>query len=503
VVDLLIFNRCAVAAELREYNNLLLMKQSSYVTECQSLDSTALSSTTTATTHATTISSAALTHPLPHPTPPPHHSQPLMMQHPSHADYSTVETAWHQLETARRKLKLVQEKLSLDQELLKQDKRNFARRTRATKLKQQQQQQSLLAQQEHHESMQIQALQERIRVLEKEVTRIKAEEAVGKQHAEHDATVTVATAETVATMGDETVASEIDNCNDKDDDADSATGVDNNILALKVQLKEMQKKCEHQSNLLTQQQEEIKQLQQEFEQKTDVKDAIQVPQSSSIMDDDNDPATTTQRSEYEGINAIPCHFDIQMQPNSTQRETPITSSTDSKLTMVLDWEWERSHPTILSGLYTGTINDNHLPHGHGSLRWDDGAVYMGDWHEGVRQGHGVWVSVEGDVYQGLWDDDCIQGQGTFLWSDGRWYQGTFLKGQRHGKGWQSWPYGAHYQGDFCHDKRHGCGTYVYADGRKYVGEYQDERPHGQGTLWVAGGDDIIHQGQWEFGEYVG
>ncbi len=156
-------------------------------------------------------------------------------------------------------------------------------------------------------------------------------------------------------------------------------------------------------------------------------------------------------------------------------------------------------------VYTGTILPlTSVTHGNGTLRWNVGAVYIGDWQHGKHHGQGVYLNAEDDIYQGGWKDDmyhcgsCVSSSdieskftntttttttttnllnsadSIMLWADGRWYQGGFYQGKRHGYGRQSWPFGAQYQGAFEHDKRQGYGVYVYADGRKYTGMYTDE-----------------------------
>ncbi|KAL7563374.1 hypothetical protein ACA910_014210 [Epithemia clementina (nom. ined.)] len=168
--------------------------------------------------------------------------------------------------------------------------------------------------------------------------------------------------------------------------------------------------------------------------------------------------------------------------------------------LVLEQEWQGTEDLV--GIYTGWFSkSSNTPDGDGTLRFDDGAVYDGAWHHGLRQGSGVYATVEGDVYRGEWYQDVQHGQGTYVWSDGRLYRGHYECGLRQGPGVLCWPYGAHYQGDFDQDKRNGQGIYTYADGRSYTGAYQDDRPHGFGTLRAADGA-ILYEGQWEFGEQM-
>ena len=167
--------------------------------------------------------------------------------------------------------------------------------------------------------------------------------------------------------------------------------------------------------------------------------------------------------------------------------------------MVMEFEWQGSEQ--LFGVYTGSLNENDNPHGSGTLRADDGAVYDGEWKDGKRHGQGVYATVDGDLYRGAWKDDQHHGKGTFVWGDGRVYRGDYVHGERHGQGVMCWPHGAHYQGEFAHNKRNGKGQYTHPDGRLYSGEYKDDRPHGQGSLKDADGQ-VIFEGQWELGEQM-
>lgn len=182
------------------------------------------------------------------------------------------------------------------------------------------------------------------------------------------------------------------------------------------------------------------------------------------------------------------------------RPPPLNPKTHTR---VLNKEW---YGESLAGIYIGYWSLEHNePDVHGTLRVEDGAIYDGKWHRGMRHGHGVYATIEGDVYHGEWRNGQYDGWGTLVWSDGRVYRGHWKDGKRHdsGSSLMTWPHGATYQGPYEKDKRSGAsGRYTYPDGRTYSGAYRDDRPHGRGTLTDAQGT-VVYDGHWEFGEFLG
>lgn len=63
---------------------------------------------------------------------------------------------------------------------------------------------------------------------------------------------------------------------------------------------------------------------------------------------------------------------------------------------VIEWDWSGRS---LNGKYTGWFNLEGNPDGQGTLRIDDGALYVGQWKNGLRHGFGVYTSIDGDLYK--------------------------------------------------------------------------------------------------------
>jgi len=120
------------------------------------------------------------------------------------------------------------------------------------------------------------------------------------------------------------------------------------------------------------------------------------------------------------------------------------------------------------GLYTGVLVKKR-PHGRGTMKYDDGRHYEGNWNHGRWHGVGRAIFANNDIFEGTYDMDQRHGHGMYQWNDGRVYTGQFFQDQRQGRGTYTWPDGAVYQGEFQAGHRHGQGMYRFADGSVYTG----------------------------------
>ena len=67
--------------------------------------------------------------------------------------------------------------------------------------------------------------------------------------------------------------------------------------------------------------------------------------------------------------------------------------------------------------------------GRGSMAWPSGARYFGDWHAGKPAGRGIAVLPDGSVYQGEWVDGFPEGVGRLTQADGTVLEGRWRAGQ--------------------------------------------------------------------------
>lgn len=68
-------------------------------------------------------------------------------------------------------------------------------------------------------------------------------------------------------------------------------------------------------------------------------------------------------------------------------------------------------------LYTGSIDENGLPQGNGTVKFKNGDVYIGEMREGERHGRGETIFANGESFKGLWTRDTM-GKGKLTLASG-------------------------------------------------------------------------------------
>jgi len=146
-----------------------------------------------------------------------------------------------------------------------------------------------------------------------------------------------------------------------------------------------------------------------------------------------------------------------------------------------------------SATYEGETK-NGMKHGVGTLTWDDGDQYVGEFDndEKVR---GTFHWKGGDHYTGDWKNSLMHGTGTYTYRNGRKYEGEWEGGFKEGKGLFTWPNGDRYEGQFHKDQCHGFGIQTYADERVYKGNWFQNKKHGFGVMYWSNGEKT--QGLWQ------
>jgi len=151
-------------------------------------------------------------------------------------------------------------------------------------------------------------------------------------------------------------------------------------------------------------------------------------------------------------------------------------------------------------------------HGKGTLTYEDGAIYCGDWKNGKRDGEGVFKFEYGAIYEGEWRDGRMNGVGIFTWGEGPFegnkYEGEWRYGKMHGKGtltrrnlksdlsWSglseppsSWT--EHSEGiNLKEIKIHPYIINESDNWSKYIGQWEGNLMHGRGKLIYPNGDDV-------------
>jgi len=146
--------------------------------------------------------------------------------------------------------------------------------------------------------------------------------------------------------------------------------------------------------------------------------------------------------------------------------------------------------------YKGDWRDGHW-HGNGLLRNANGDSYEGDFVYDARHGRGIYKYENGDVYEGDFTEDRRHGKGTFLFHNGSVYRGDFVDGNFQGYGWYEFADG-YYEGEWKGGAYDGIGTLQYIDGGSYTGRFAEGKAHGMGEERDA--DGTIRRGMWNMGE---
>lgn len=151
------------------------------------------------------------------------------------------------------------------------------------------------------------------------------------------------------------------------------------------------------------------------------------------------------------------------------------------------------------GLYVGGF-ENGLKHGYGMVEFDNGAIFKGEYRLDRPNGKGSLFFEDGEGFEG----DFSDGQysfGTYYYPTGERYVGEFVNNQSSGKGVYYWTDGRIYTGQWSHDNCNGYGTLSYSNGDKYEGRFKNGAISGKGTMYYSNGDRYV--GHWIDGEKTG
>jgi len=108
---------------------------------------------------------------------------------------------------------------------------------------------------------------------------------------------------------------------------------------------------------------------------------------------------------------------------------------------------------------SGHLASGRSRHGHGEIRYDSGAHYVGAWVRGKRSGEGKFNFACGDSYEGGWLDGMFHGHGKYASTGSDEYEGEWRadKMEGHGKLTRR-DTGEVWEGNFVDGKKHGFGT---------------------------------------------
>ena len=188
---------------------------------------------------------------------------------------------------------------------------------------------------------------------------------------------------------------------------------------------------------------------------------------------------------------------------------------ENKRTYVGEWENDVPKHGVFTNkskeTYEGDFNGWSFE-GHGIKRYDDKAVYDGEWKNGKRNGIGTYVyGDEGEnkrTYVGEWKEDRMEGKGLFTYRDKSTYEGDFVDWKKQGHGVYTYS-SSHdvYDGEWQNGNENGQGTYTYFDGKQWVGEFKDGKKWtGSGFLHYYSKGELLketYEGEMKEGQYHG
>ena len=135
----------------------------------------------------------------------------------------------------------------------------------------------------------------------------------------------------------------------------------------------------------------------------------------------------------------------------------------------------------------------------GTVNYESGGMYVGEFKNGKKSGSGVSISADGSSYVGDWKDGIFNGQGTFEYTDGSKYEGQWKDGKQNGQGTLTYPEGT-YTGQWKDGKRNGQGVATLKAGGGYSGQWKDGAMSGKGTYTDENGGKLL--GIWADGKLI-
>ena len=196
---------------------------------------------------------------------------------------------------------------------------------------------------------------------------------------------------------------------------------------------------------------------------------------------------------------------------------------------------EKGTQTYSEGVYSGDLTADLIPggntqkyglrHGKGTMTWNSGDKYEGEWKFGKRHGRGIYTYSNGKVVEGEFADNVLKSatgnhvahsnnqQGnqqagnkylilpnavTAAYQNGR-YEGQAVNGVPNGKGQFIYASGAKYEGNW-YNGAFDNGKITFSDGTVYEGLWKNGLPDGAGKLIPPNG--IAQTGTFANGKLV-
>lgn len=202
------------------------------------------------------------------------------------------------------------------------------------------------------------------------------------------------------------------------------------------------------------------------------------------------------------VSFAPQHYMLEEAPSSEAGSLSASMGSNKRMRRkrirVMEHGW---------GTYEGTLDSlTGEPQGRGTVTWENGGKYSGDWMEGKAHGHGRMDYSNGDKYEGEWRHGSRFGHGTHHFKDGGVYCGQWANAAPDGQGKMTLGNGSHYVGAWKDGKWHGHGIVrpvnggewegLFANGKCTVGTLR--RPNGEIEIgrYDSVNPDDVKEGVW-------
>ena len=148
-----------------------------------------------------------------------------------------------------------------------------------------------------------------------------------------------------------------------------------------------------------------------------------------------------------------------------------------------------------NGTYKGFIF-NGKREKNGTMFFDNGAKYEGQWKNDKKHGKGVFTSSHyfdcknfvGMKYEGEFKDDKFDGFGITTYTNGDKYEGEWKNNKQYGKGVVTYFNGEKYDGEWIDGFFEGIGIFYLKNGERFEGRFKDNKYNGYGKYFYLNGE---------------
>ncbi|CAD2215258.1 phosphatidylinositol-4-phosphate 5-kinase [Angomonas deanei] len=148
------------------------------------------------------------------------------------------------------------------------------------------------------------------------------------------------------------------------------------------------------------------------------------------------------------------------------------------------------------GRYVGQVDPlTQLRSGEGTLYYNSGNTYTGEWCDGAAHGFGEKTYKNGDVFRGMWSEGKRCGRGSYLHKEGHFFEGMYERDMPNGYGVLTTVSGDRYAGEWKDGLKCGKGRETLKTGQVFVGKWKGGKKQGAGKVLVPGAKRYIY-GVW-------